>query len=277
MKAQIQKLKHWISSINNDSKETKHQALEPQRGKGVFVKFAQINPLPALWFKDTQLSGYLSGIGHTFDFKGTASHLTDQQSLSNKPTSLDLSFQSDLVKEANVTVAVDVRSDQKLSLAFDVKEYRLDQKPLSGSFTIDKALLDTQGNISSINDKLTGKINADLNSVSLKTSGDTFTKYPAVEQALSDEDHVTATIELEGTIDSPEVVINSNLDSIFNNVLKKVVDSQLATYKTQVTEKIDAMLQQELSNSNASQSELLGLGGEISGTKDIFNDLIGKL
>jgi len=284
MKAQMKKFKNWLSSINDSDTNTNEntdnvntKTPTPERGKGVFVQFAQANPLPLVWFKNTELSGDLSGIGHDFLFKGSASHLTDQQTLSGQPTSLDLNLKSDLVKNAQVNIVVDIRTDQKLSLSFDVKQYRLDKTPLSGNFTIDSALLDTQGNISTINDQLAGNINAELNSVSLKTSGDSFKKYPAIEQALTDEDHVTAKIELDGTIEAPQFDINSNLDSIFDTVLKKVVDAQLAKYKGQVTEKIETMLQQELNSSESSQSDLIGMGDDIAGSKDIFKDLIGKL
>jgi len=280
MKAQIKKMKNWINSINDSDENTENintKAPTPERGKGIFVQFAQKNPLPVVWFKDTVLSGDLSGIGQEFSFKGTATHLTDQQTLSGHPTSLDLNLKSDSVKNAKVNLVLDIRTDQKLSLSFDVKQYRLDQKPLSGNFRIDSALLDTQGNISTINDQLAGEINADLNSVSLKTSGDTFKKYPAIEQALTDENHVTAQIGLDGTIEAPQLDINSNLDSIFNNVLKKVVDAQLTKYKGQVTEKIETMLQQELNSSESSQSDLFAMGDDIAGSEDIFKDLIGKL
>jgi len=284
MKAHIENFKKWINSVNDSDANTDENTESnnakkpnPERGKGVFVQFSQKNPLPLVWFKNTQLSGDLSGIGQEFSFKGTATHLTDQQTLSGKPTSLDLDLKSDLVKNAKVDIVVDIRTDQKLSLSFDVIQYRLDQKPLSGNFTIDSALLDTQGSISSINDQLSGNINAELNAVSLKTSGDTFKKYPSIEQALADEEHITAKIALEGTLEAPKIDINSNLDSIFNSVLKKVVDAQLAGYKVQVTEKIETMIQQELNSSESSQSELLGMGGDIAGSQDLFKNLMGKL
>jgi len=280
MKAHIKKLKNWISTISapNKKAESIHSEEQiPERGKGVFIQFAQANPLPLVWFKSTKLSGEFTGLGLPFTFEGEAHHLTDQQTLTKKSTTLDLNLQNDLVQDAEVNIVVDVRAEQKLSLKFDVKQYQLDQKPLSGNFTLDHALLDTQGNLSSVDDQLSGGINIELNSVSLKTSGDTFKKYPAIEKALADEDHVTAKVKLEGTIESPQFDINSNLDSIFNKVLKKVVDAQLAQYKNQVTVKIEAMLQQELSSSETSQSELFGMGGEINGAKDIFKDLIGKL
>ena len=280
MKAQIQKFKLWISTINQPDDHADNESMQthtPERGKGVFIQFAQAKPLPLIWFKKTQLSGDLTGMGHDFKFKGLATHLTDQQSLANQATALDINLQSDLVKEAKVNVMADIRTKQKLALEFDVKQYRLDQTPLSSNFTIDHALVNAQGKLSSIDDKLTGNIKTDLNSVSLKASGDAFTKYPAVEQALADEDHITAEIGLGGTIDSPEVDVNSNLDSIFNSVLKKVVDSKVGEYKAQVTERIDTMLNLDFSNSEASQAEFLGLGGDIAGTKDIFTGLMSKL
>lgn len=279
MKTYIKKLKNWIKTIAVEDKNTdstvKEQPLE--RGKGVFVQFSQANPLPLIWFKNTKLSGNFAGLDIPFTFKGEAHHLTDQQTLTEKATSLNLNLKSDLVQDADVSMLVDIRTAQKLSLKFEIKEYQLNQKPLSSNFTLDKALLDTQGDLSSIDDKLSGNINIELNSVSLKTSGDTFKKYPAIEKALADENHITAKIKLKGTFEVPQIDINSNLDTIFNKVLKKAVDEKLAQYKNQVIEKIETLLQKELNNSEALQSELLDITGEITGTEDIFKDLIGKL
>jgi uncharacterized protein (TIGR03545 family) len=279
LKAHLTKLTTWVKTISDSEKDSdssvKKQPLE--RGKGVFVQFAHANPLPLVWFKNTQLSGDFSGLDIPFTFKGEAKHLTDQQTLTKKATTLDLNLQNDLVKDADVNFVIDIIAEQKLSLKFDIKEYRLDQQPLSGNFTLNNALLDTKGNISAINEQVSGDINIELNAVSLKTTGDTFKKYPAIEKALAEEDRISAQIKLKGTIDAPQTDVNSNLDAIFNKVLKKVVHEQLTKYKSQVTEKIEAMLQKELNSSDASQSELLEMGGDIAGTEDIFKDLMGKL
>ena len=279
LQAHIKKLKSWINTISVDDKNTDSSAEEQpvERGKGVFVQFTQANPLPLVWFKNTKLSGNFTGLDMPFTFKGEAHHLTDQQTLTKQATTLDLNLQNDLVKEADVNIVVDVRTEQRLLMKFDIKEYRLDQQSLSGNFTLNNALLDTQGNFSSIDEHLLGDINVELNSVSLETTGKTFKKYPAIEKALADEDQVTAQIKLNGTFEAPQIDISSNLDAIFNKVLKKAVDEKLAQYKNQVTEKIETMLQKELNSSGALQSELLNMGGEISSTEDIFKDLIGKL
>jgi uncharacterized protein (TIGR03545 family) len=278
LQAHIEQLKSWVNAIGDDKKtdsEVKERPLE--RGKGVFVKFTHANPLPLVWFKNTKLSGNFAGLDIPFTFEGEALHLTDQQILTKQATMIDLNLQNDLVKDADVNLVVDIRTEQKLLLEFDIKEYRLDQQPLSGNFTMNNALLDTRGDFSSIDGRLSGNIKVELNSVSLETTGDTFQKYPAIEKALADEDQVTAQIALSGTIDAPKMDINSNLDAIFNKILKKVIDEKLAQYKNQVTEKIETMLQEELSSSEGLPSELLEMDGEISGTKNIFKDLIGKL
>ncbi|MFT7185258.1 MAG: hypothetical protein ACI84K_000633 [Pseudohongiellaceae bacterium] len=279
IKAHIKKLTSWFKTISDSEKHTdssvKEQPLE--RGKGVFVQFARANPLPLVWFKNTQLSGDFTGLDIPFTFKGEAQHLTDQQTLTKKATTLDLNLKNDVVQNADVNIVVDIRTEQKLSLTFDIKEYRLEQQPLSANFTLNNALLDTKGDLRAIDEQLSGEINVELNAVSLTATGDAFKQYPAIEKALADEDRIIAQIKLKGTIDSPQTDVSSNLDAIFNKVLKKVVEEQLAKYKNQVTEKIEAMLQKELNNSDASQSELLEMGGDIAGTEDIFKNLLGKL
>jgi uncharacterized protein (TIGR03545 family) len=279
LQAHLEQLKSWTKKIGNDDINTENKEKEQpiERGKGVFVQFTKENQLPLVWFKNTKLSGDFAGLDIPFTFNGEAHHLTDQQTLTKQATTLDLNLTNDLVKEADVNMLVDVRAEQKIKLKFDIKEYRLDKQSLSGNFTLNNALLDTQGTISSISEELSGDINVVLNSVSLKTTGDNFKKYPAIEKALAEEDQVTAKIKLKGTIDSPKIDINSNLDTIFNNVLKKAAEEELAKYKSQVTEKIETMLQKELNSSEALPTDLFQLGDEISGTEDIFKDLIGKL
>lgn len=269
----------WTKSLGEKDESTdKTEHTQPtERGKGIFVQFHNANPLPQAWFKNTQLSGDLTGLEIPFNFKGEARDLTDQQTLTGKATTLDLKLKNDAVKDADVNMLIDIRQEQKLSLNFDVQGYRLEPQVLSGNFSLNKALLNSKGQLSTIDDKLTGNINVDLNEVSLSTTGESFKEYPSVEKALAEEDQISAKIKISGTVDSPKTDINSNLDAIFNKVLKKVVDGQLAKYKGQVTDKIETMLQEELKSSDASQSELLDMGSDIAGTEDIFKDILGKL
>lgn len=276
MKAQIKKIKNWVNSSDADKKteNANPEQIVVERGKGIFVQFAQEKTLPLVWFKNAKLGGNFSGLGLPFSFEGEAQHLTDQQKLTQQPSTLNFNLLNDLVKHAKVNAVVDTRAEQKLTLKFDIKQYQLTQQPLSGNFTLERALADTKGSLTSINEQISGNIDVEMNSVSLKTTGDTFKKYPAIEQALAGEDHLTAAIQIEGTLEAPQIQINSNIDAIFNKVLKKAMDGQLTKYKNQVTEKLEVMLEQELGSSEASQTELFGLGKEISGTEDTLKDLI---
>ena len=277
MKAHINTLKSWVGTLGNDESNQKIKDAPIERGKGVFVQFRQANPLPLVWFKNTKLSGDLNGLNIPFSFEGDALNLTDQQTLTKQATTLDLNMKNDLVKHANATLIADVRTDKKININFEIQQYHVEKQSLSGSFKLETALLDAKGNINALNDQLGGVIDVELNSVALKTQGDSFSKYPAIETALAAEDQITAKIALKGSIESPQFDINSNLDAIVNSVLKGVVDEQLIKYKSQVTEKIQTMLKEELNGSEASQSDLLAMGGDINGTEDMLTDLLKKL
>jgi len=272
MKEKIKNIKTWFDS--NEEKSSDSELSVAERGKGIFVQFEQEKPLPLVWFKRAKLSGDFSGLGFPFSFEGQAKHLTDQQALTQQPSILALNLLNDQVKHAKANLLVDTRTEQTLELDFEIKQYELTQLLLSDSFILEKALADTVGSLSSINEQLTGNIDVEMNSVSLKTSGDSFKKYPAIEDALAKEDQITAKIKLSGMIDAPRVSIDSNIDAIFNKVLKQAMNAQLAKYKSQVSEKIESMLQDELAGLEVSQTKFLGLDESIAGTETILKDLI---
>lgn len=278
MKALLKKVKGWIGSNNDsasDAETLPSEELAPERGKGVFVQFEQAKTQPLVWFKRARLGGDLSGLGLPFGFEGEAKHLADQQKLTNQPASLDLNLLSPLVKAASVHAVFDTRTQQKLALNFDIKQYRLSQQALSGNFSLDKALADTQGSLASIDEQLSGSIKIDMNSVSLATTGDEFKKYPALEHALAAEDHISATMKITGSLEAPEVDVDSNIDAVFSKVLKNAASGQVQSYKKQVEQKIETMLQQELAQSESAQNELFDLSNEISGIEDILKDAVG--
>lgn len=276
LKGYLKQLKEMTSGMG-EAKASEPEEVVVERGKGIFVRFDQERPQPLVWFKKAEVSGDFSGLGVPFGFNGTASDITDQQKLTDKPTSLDLKLLNDHVKSADLAVSVDLRKQSIIALETNMQGYQVDKLPLSGDFELSKGLADIVAKIKTQDEQLSGTVNMDMSAVSLTSTGDMFEKYPSAKDALASISNIDADATLSGSLDQPGVAIKSNLDDVLSSVLNKALEGQLATYKAEVTERLDAILQDELSDADTIKADYLGMSGDIDGTKKLLNDLLGGL
>jgi uncharacterized protein (TIGR03545 family) len=266
---------------SGDDAEATPQELVVERGKGLFVPFDGARKLPAVWFKQARLSGDLNGLDVPFGFKGVAEDLSDNQDLTGKPITIKSDLINDQVKSANVNAVYDVRSSQSfkelIAVDLDVKDYSLADKVLSDGFNLKTSLVNAKGNIALKDSILSGKIKLNMHSVNMEASGGMFDKYPAIGEALKKEDKINAQVKLSGDVDDPQVRVNSNLDKVFNRILKKAVNAQIAAYKSELTRELEGMLSEQLSGSQSSQSDFFSLGGDIAGSEKALSSLLGGL
>ncbi|GLQ31218.1 TIGR03545 family protein [Litoribrevibacter albus] len=276
LKGYLQQLKSFTSSEGKAS-DTTPEDLQPERGQGIFVAFEEEQKLPLVWFKLAQLSGDFNGLGIPFAFQGEATHLTDQQTLTGKPTAVALDLINDQVKSAKLGVIVDTRTAQKISLDTQITGYQVKDMPLSGDFNLDQGLADVTAKIKLVEDALSGDVSMDMTQVGLTGSGSLFDKYPSAKEALATVNKVDATAVLSGSIDEPGVDITSNLDKVLSNVVNKALEGQIASYKTELTGRLDAMLQEELKDMEGSKSDYLSLSDDIAGTEGLLDNILGGL
>ena len=275
LKGYLKQIKDFTSGEGSAAKEPETPVAE--RGKGIFVSFEEEQALPQVWFKQAELSGDFSGLGIPFGFKGEATHITDQQTLTGKPTAVVLDLINEQVDSAKLGVIVDLRKAQKIVIDSTIKGYQVKDMPLSGDFDLNKGQADVVANISSVDEALSGSISMDMNSVSLTSSGSTFDKIPAAKDALSSIDAITAKAILSGNLDEPGVAITSNLDDILSNVLNKALEGQIAEYKKELTGKLEAMLQKEMGEAGDIKSDYLGMSDDIAGAEGLLDGLLGGL
>ncbi len=275
LKGYLKQLKELTSG--SESAENKPEEVVVERGKGLFVSFEQEKPLPLVWFKQSLISGDFSGLGIPFAFNGTASDITDQQTLTGEPTTVDLELLNEKVKSANVGATFDIRHQQVITINGTMKGYQVEKLPLSGDFELSDGLADLVANIKTEGDALSGDVKMDMNTVSLTSTGDMFEKYPSAKEALASIERIDANAVLGGSLDNPAVDITSNLDDVLSTVLNKALEGQLEVYKAQVTEKLETMLQAEMSDADAIKTDYLGMSGDIDGAKDVLGGLLGGL
>lgn len=276
LKGYLQQLKEFTVSEGR-AKEKTQDIPTPERGKGVFVSFVEEQQLPLVWFKLAQVSGDFNGLGIPFGFKGEATHLTDAQTLTNKPTAVNLDLLNDQVDSAKLGVIVDTRKAQKISIDSQIRGYQVVNKALSGDFNLQKALADVMAKIQIKDDLLSGDINMAMSEVDLTSSGDLFEEYPAAKEALTSVSSLTADAKLAGSLDQPDVAITSNLDNVLSKVLNKALEGQIAVYKKELTARLEDMLQKEMENIDGMQANYLSLSDDIAGTENVLDNILDGL
>lgn len=276
LKGYLQQLKEFTAS-DDSAKEKVAEIPTPERGKGIFVSFAEEQKLPLVWFKLAQISGDFNGLGVPFRFKGEATHLTDDQVLTNKPTAVALDLLNDQVDSAKLGVILDTRNAQKISIDSQIKGYQVADKALSGDFNLKKALADVTAAIQVKDNQLSGDINMAMSDVDLTSTGELFETYPSAKEALTSVKSLTADAKLAGSLDQPDVAITSNLDKVLSKVLNKALEGQIAVYKEELTERLNDMLQKEMKNVDGMQTDYLSLSDDIAGTEGVLDGLLDDL
>lgn len=276
VKGYLQQLKSFMQK-GSDAVETETQPQTPERGKGLFVQFSEERKLPLVWFKFAQVSGDLHGLGVPFKFSGEATHLTDQQKLTQQPTAVTLDLINEKVKSANLGIVLDNRKTQTLSIDSTITGYQVDEMPVSGDFTLNKGLADLVAKLKLKDEALSGTLDLAIQQVSLTSTGSLFEKYPSAKEALATVDAIDAKATLSGSLDAPGVAITSNLDRVLNKVFDKAIEGQLASYKSELTQRLETMLDEEMKGLKGAKSDYLSLSDDISGAEGALDKILGGL
>jgi hypothetical protein len=124
---------------------------------------------------------------------------------------------------------------------------------------------------------LSGTLDLAMQQVSLSSSGSLFEKYPSAKEALATVDAIDAKATLSGSLDAPGVAITSNLDRVLNKVFDKAIEGQLASYKAELTQRLETMLDEEMKGLKGAKSDYLSLSDDISGAEGALDKILGGL
>jgi len=233
---------------------TSRKAMSPakkaplQAARGVTVPFPKERSWPAYWLKDMRLSG-TAELGGGLDFSGTARDFSTEPALVGKPAILSLSGEQgrrSFVLEA----ALDHTSETpKESLRLTLKSMPMQAfsvgDPASFALQVTPGNAVVSADISVKGEAISGRITLREEGISLSPSsagGDPLLN-KALSSAFSGISDIELDIVLAGTLDDPELKLNSNFGRAAADGLKKAVGAEVQGKLKALQDQVDAALQ----------------------------------
>jgi uncharacterized protein (TIGR03545 family) len=277
-----QKLKPLLNKTGTDQPSETPE--KPARGKGIFVRFAEIAPMPDLLASRADASIIIPA----GNIQGNLKHITNQQQVLGLP--LSFNFTGDQFKglesiafkgsldhidpentNDNFTAAISSYRVSGMTLSED-KNLPIDLKNGMADLNISAALK---------NELLDSKIEIIMKSAELTVgagAGDS-TLINALKSALADVSRFKLTAEINGPLNDYDVRMTSDLDRVLKQAIGRQVEKLTADFKGQLRDGIMQKLKNPMAETNGSMSGFDGITDEISSRLnlgDSITDMLAK-
>lgn len=235
---------YWLAMAKKymPPKQAKKAKAKPKKDriKGLDIAFSK--QYPKFMIRKIALSGTNStGEINEASYSGQILNITTEQDLLGAPMTMDIKgkFNKNPRSELSVKGIFDHRNESaKDSINFVVSGYKLAGEKLWDERSIPLAIANGtgtfKGNLELNDDQLSGVIKfiaSDLKFTKTTSASGTET---LVADALSRTDQLVMEINLSGEIDSPELSVKTNVDSLINQQINALVGDKVNQAKAQV-------------------------------------------
>jgi len=278
-----QKLKPLLNRSGAD--QAPEAPPKPARGKGVFVRFAESDPLPDLLASQTDASIIIPA----GDIQGKLQHITTQQQVLGRP--LLFNFSGDQLKDMeSVTLkgALDHIDPENTIDQFTatIASYRASGMALSEAknlpIDLKNGLADLNISASVENDLLDAKVELTVKSAELEVGGSDGgdnALLKALKSALADVDHFSLTARMTGPLNDYDIQVTSDLDRVLKQALGRQLEKLTADFKGQLRDGIMQKVKNPLAEANGSMSGFDDITKEIGSRLnlgDSVSDIVAK-
>ncbi|MCP4682783.1 MAG: hypothetical protein GY864_10660, partial [Desulfobacterales bacterium] len=274
------KLKPVLEQNLGNGKDEKVK--EPERGKGMNIRFKEKTPVPDFLIKTANLSLEIPA----GEIAGNVKNITKDQHITGLPLTCDLSGKKlENFESFNINAVFNhvVPSQAKETIKGKISGYQVQDMLLSDSEELSLALKKAKINIdfqASIKDNhLDSNMILSFNSVNLSAEK---TKSPnqvskAIGSALADVTSFSAKAQIKGPLDNYDVKLTSDLDNVIKKAISGLVRQLQADFQKRLNKEIAAKTNGPI------KSLTHGLGGfdqikkELKKRLNSGNNIIGDL
>jgi uncharacterized protein (TIGR03545 family) len=255
-----------ISPYLKSDTESEPEPEEPERGKGRFIKFPSANPFPDFLIRNASLSMNVQNQDIAGDFQG----LTNDPKLYGKPFQLNIAGnQTDAFKKFQLNLVMDrTRAETGDTLDAQVDDFKINPVPFGNWATLTKGLADFKGHIEIRNEKnLTGDFRVNIHGASFANANETKDEMSRLlGKVLQSVNQFYVQVGLKGTLGQYTLDIQSDLDQILANSVRKLFDEKVKTFEEELKKSIAKSTNLPISDA----------GGLVSGLKDYRSILKDK-
>lgn len=233
-------------------KAKKEEAEKRPRDEGEYIRFPEEEPLPRFLIKRAAVDGIARMAESAVDFSGNINDITHQPAIWGKPMTLAI----DGSGEGGTTLAVDGTFDHRQEagrdqLEFTVRQLTLKDATFSDSsklpIVLDEGRANIDGNLTVTGGQLDASVNTRINQARFTAGGeDTNSTVQRLARAIEGVDSFRLDLGLTGTLGSPKISLDSNLDNIIGQALGDEVRTELAEARRELENKLRAELQPKL-------------------------------
>ncbi len=263
----FQKLKPLLNK--SGANQTSNKPEKPARGKGIYVRYDETDPLPDLLAAHTDASIIMPAGG----IRGEIKQITTQQQVLGRPLLFDFSGDQfkgiESIEFKGSLNHIDPDNEVDLFTAA-ITSYRVSGIALSEAknlpIELKNGLADLDISASLKNELLDAKIQLSMKSAEL-TAGkgtDESTLINALESALADVSSFTLTTKVTGSLNDYAVTVTSDLDRVLKQAVGRQLKKLTAVFKGKLREGIMQKIKDPLAAANGSMTSLSAIKKDIS-------------
>lgn len=242
------------------------EAFEPQRGQGHWVRFALSPPKPELVIETIELSQHDS---EQSELTGEIRHLSSAPALWPEPITFSLALEQFKQSQA-IAVNGRLQVPDNYQLDGTIDGLVLEALPLSSAkafpLTLASASADISTNYRQQGSQLDMNTQLALTQVSLAKFDTEGSIQKTLYQALQAQNTLDIRARLSGDIKDPNLNIESGLDKVLSEAIAGALQSKMASFNADLSQRINAR----------GQSQLGALSKQASGLQELKNALLNR-
>ena len=274
------KIKPLLAKAGSDNKQDSEE--KPDRGKGIYVRFKETDPLPDLVARQVRVSMIIPA----GEIKGEIRQITTNQTLLGLP--LEFNFSGDKlegIQSINITGALDhidpINSKDQVAVA--VQQYRVKDFKLSASDNLPITLKNGLANLNLMavlhEELLEADVRMSMNAAVLETSKKTTDNHlaKALRTALADVSKFSVNAKVIGPLDDYKIKMTSDLDKVLKNAVGRQINALTNEFQDKLQTGILDKIREPMADTADSMSGLDGISQEISSRLNLGNDVSNNL
>ncbi len=260
-------------------KKDEPELVEPIRGKGINVKFAEHHPLPDFLIRLTRANVILEA----GELTGVIENISTEQHVIGKPITLKFSGKNMKgLKAFNAMGEMNhIRPENpKYTMDMKIKAYQLRNLVLSESktfpLTIDEARTDLDMTFTLSGSKLSARLNSVLATVKMApiAGENSSTLAKAMSSALSGIRKFSVRVRADGTIEDYHIDIKSDLDKILKSAVGNLIKKEARKFTARLEKEVMGKVGGSMGEANQSFNALGPVGDELTNRLNLGNNLL---
>ncbi len=251
----------------------------PPRGEGEYIRFPEEEPLPRFLIKRAAVNGVIEIAEQPIRFSGQIRDITHEPAVWGRPMTLAIEGGN----EAGVELTVNGRFDHRDAPSRDELDFSLNGLAINNATLSDSSRLpivleqsraDITGNMVVTERRLDSSVNTRFEQARFSAgSADASGTVRRVANAIEGISAFRLDLGLGGTLRSPQISVNSDLDRIIMQALGDEVRRELAATREEVERRLRAEIKSELDALAAYEAQLEDFQRQIDERRQALRDI----